>query len=241
MEVGVRFHPLQLAHPMGGLAKRMLAGRFKPMQVVRSLLISGALLFIAQVLRDYNLFPFQQRVFAGHYVGSFETSAFYPCEQVTNPKENLGYVGGYWLQIERSVAKEIAQQVRPFAVNVQGYDVIEVHVRFVGYLAEPVNSIIPPPWPYHEGYGHRGMYPNQVTLVKLLSVNLDNPTTRQANQLLRLSIALVVGLGLAVSCRHLSQRTPKNLIMKALQLLLVFSIGFAQSLWAINFLNLSCG
>lgn len=205
--------------------------QIKPSRIAIVLFLFGILLFGLQVLEDYNLPPFSQRVFAGHYLLYFEISSFVPCGYSSSP----GYGWGYWFESDEKKGRALFEQMRPYVSYEQDSmrGILEVHIRFIGSLAKPAGAMYPPSsFPvdsYRDGYGHLNQYMNQVTVTEILEVGPQNPMRQLSIEAITLITAFVVGLGAIILCFRISKITFKTVILKELQLFLIYSVAFIET------------
>lgn len=96
-------------------------------------------------------------IFRGYYqAGEFEVSAFLPCDQFGSP----GNGNGYWLTPRHDSFYE--RYAHLFGSPAGAFPM--VYVRFEGTLS-----------PYKKnGYGHMSMYDHEITVEKLLEMELAN-------------------------------------------------------------------
>jgi hypothetical protein len=107
----------------------------------------------------------EQAIFVGHYRASFEVSSFVPCSMSGLPS----YGRGYWLEADPTSAfyqhyRTMIDASSAFTNTGQEDPGAIVFVRFIGRLsvAQAANGV---------GYGHMGIYPRQITVVRLLEMS----------------------------------------------------------------------
>ncbi|MFN8414108.1 MAG: hypothetical protein U0Z26_17140 [Anaerolineales bacterium] len=110
-------------------------------------------------------------VFVGRFTSAFEVSVFYPCNLKVDEEyvKGFGYRSlGYW--IKALPESGFYEQFEPFlsqAILATGNErpEVTVFVRFVGVLSPTKSNL-----EKGSGYGHMGMYTNEVTAIKVLEM-----------------------------------------------------------------------
>lgn len=110
-----------------------------------------------------------ESVFEGRYTSAFEVSVFYPCSMKITEEyvEGFGYKSlGYWLRsVPESGFQKQFQQIRSqvVAATDEGIPTVSVFVRFVGALSTTEDEL-------GKGYGHMGLYTNEITVTNVLEM-----------------------------------------------------------------------
>lgn len=153
-----------------------LPARFPlPRHVSSWLLLFGGLLAFVQFLQHTPLWP-AERIFAGYYLASFETSSFVACGSFVIP----GYGQGSWLSVEpKSQFYEHYHPLRSLRPDWADPGPI-VYTRFIGHFGPPQQG----------GYGHLGQYPREVVVSRLLTMTPGHIPVRIATLFLAAGVAL---------------------------------------------------
>lgn len=111
-------------------------------------------------------------MFKGHFTAAFEIMLFYPCDMKIRFKEVKGfeYSLGYWLRMTVGTGfGEQYEDLHSQAIMQQGLDKrapFTVYVRFLGTLSPTISDV-------GRGYGHMGLYQNEVAVTELLEMKPD--------------------------------------------------------------------
>ena len=115
-------------------------------------------MMVASLSTSCTSFVKSEATFEGLYATSFEVSVFYPCGMAEDIDGQGNKDLGYWLTSRPESG--FNQQLTEFSVLREPTG-LRVYVKFIGVLS--------PTKPFG-GYGHLGLYKNEVTVIKILEM-----------------------------------------------------------------------
>jgi hypothetical protein len=131
---------------------------FTHISLTRFSLLIAVLIMLANLLTSCTSFAKSEATFEGLYATSFEASVFYPCG-MTEDIENQGNKDlGYWLT--STLDSGFNEQLTEFSALEEPTG-LRVYAKFIGVLS--------PTKPFG-GYGHLGMYKNEITVTEILEM-----------------------------------------------------------------------
>ena len=131
---------------------------FTNISFARFSLLMAVSMMLVSLLTSCTSFVKSETTFEGLYATSFEVSIFYPCG-MTEDIDDQGDKGlGYWLT--STPDSGFNEQLTKFS-TLREPTGLRVYVKFIGVLS--------PTKPFG-GYGHLGMYKNEVTVTKILEM-----------------------------------------------------------------------
>jgi hypothetical protein len=126
-----------------------------------SLLVAASIM-LASLVASCTSFGKSEATFEGLFVSSFEASIFYPCSMGIQIEEMIEAQGskdlGYWLTSRSDSG--FNEQLTEFAALEEPTG-LRMYVKFTGVRS--------PTKPFG-GYGHLGMYKDEVTVIKILEM-----------------------------------------------------------------------
>jgi len=122
-----------------------------------SLLIALSLI-LASLLTSCTSFVKSEATFEGLYATSFEVSVFYPCGMTEDIDGQENKDLGYWLTSKPDSG--FNEQLTEFS-TLREPTGLRVYVKFIG---------VPSPTKPFGGYGHLGIYKNEVAVIKILEM-----------------------------------------------------------------------
>ena len=122
-----------------------------------SLLIAVSIM-LANLLTSCISFVKSEATFEGLYATSFEVSVFYPCGMAEDIEDQGNKDLGYWLT--STLDSGFNEQLTEFAALEEPTG-LRVYVKFTGVRS--------PTKPFG-GYGHLGIYKNEVAVIKILEM-----------------------------------------------------------------------
>jgi hypothetical protein len=131
---------------------------FTHISFTRFFLLIAVSIMLASLLTSCASFIKSEATFEGLYVTSFEVSVFYPCGMTEDIDDQGNKDLGYWLT--STPDSSFNEQMTRFS-TLREPTGLRVYVKFIGVLS--------PTKPFG-GYGHLGMYKNEVTITKVLEM-----------------------------------------------------------------------
>ena len=125
-----------------------------------SLLIAVSIMLV-NLLTSCTSFAKSEATFEGLFVSSFEASIFYPCSmgiQIEEIEDQGSKDLGYWLTSRPD--SDFNEQLTKFSTLAEPTG-LRVYVKFTGVRS--------PTKPFG-GYGHLGIYKNEVAVIKILEM-----------------------------------------------------------------------
>ena len=134
---------------------------FTHISFARFSLLIAVLIMLASPLTSCTSFVKSEATFEGLFVSSFEASIFYPCSmgiQIEEIEDQGSKDLGYWLTSRPDSG--FNEQLTKFSTLAEPTG-LRVYVKFTGVRS--------PTKPFG-GYGHLGMYSNQVNVLEVLDM-----------------------------------------------------------------------
>ena len=131
---------------------------FTHISFVRFSLLMAVSMMLASLLTSCTSFVKSEATFEGLYATSFEASVFYPCGMTENIEDQGNKDMEYWLT--STPDSGFHEQLEKFSDLAEPTG-LRVYVKFTGVLS--------PTKPFG-GYGHLGMYKNEVTVTRILEM-----------------------------------------------------------------------
>ena len=131
---------------------------FTHISFVRFSLLITVSIMLASPLTSCTSFVKSEATFEGLYATSFEVSVFYPCDMTENVDDQGNKDLGYWLTSKPDSG--FNEQLTKFSTLAEPTG-LRVYVKFTGVRS--------PTKPFG-GYGHLGMYKNEVAVIKILEM-----------------------------------------------------------------------
>jgi len=131
---------------------------FTHISFIKFSLLIAVLMMLASPLTSCASFVKSEATFEGLYATSFEVSVFYPCGMTEDIDDQGNKDLGYWLT--STPDSGFNEQLTEFSALREPTG-LRVYVKFIGVLS--------PTKPFG-GYGHLGMYSNQVTVLEVLDM-----------------------------------------------------------------------